>query len=258
MSVVAILQARTSSSRLPGKVLLPIIGQPMILQQVDRLARCETLDRLVVATSRDESDDILAAHLTAEGVSVHRGPLDDVLARFAGALGALAPEAEHVVRLTGDCPLVDPAVVDATVRLHLAEGADYTSNCAVPTFPDGLDVEVLRTTALRAADAEARLHSEREHVTPFVRSRPERFRQAELRAHVDRSHLRLTVDTPADLALVRAVYEALHPRDPAFGLDAVLALLDARPDLVALNADATRNEGYADSLARDREGEGDA
>lgn len=247
--VLGILQARTTSSRLPAKVLAPIRGRAMILRQVERVARARTLDDLVVATSDDASDDGLAALLAREGIAVHRGPLDDVLARFLGALDARP--AEHAVRLTGDCPLIDPAVIDATVALHRAEGAVYTSNCAHPTFPDGLDVEVIQAEALRAAAAEARLPSEREHVTPFLRARPARFHLAELSAPVDRSALRFTVDTPADLAFVRAVYDALHPGDPAFGTEAVLALLDARPDIAALNAGQVRNAGYARSLARD-------
>jgi spore coat polysaccharide biosynthesis protein SpsF len=250
MRVLAVLQARTTSSRLPAKVLAPIRGRAMILRQIERVRRARSLDGLVVATSDDASDDALAALLAGAGVAAHRADLDDVLARFAGALGGR--EADHVVRLTGDCPLADPAVIDATVAHHLAEGADYTSNCAAPTFPDGLDVEVMRADALRAAAAEARLPSEREHVTPWLRAHPERFRLAELRAPVDRSALRLTVDTPADLAFVRAVYDALHPLNPDFGTDAVLALLDARPDIAALNAGQTRNEGYARSLETDR------
>jgi spore coat polysaccharide biosynthesis protein SpsF len=245
--VLGVLQARTTSSRLPAKVLAPILGRAMILRQIDRVARAKTLDRLVVATSDDASDDALAALLAGEGVAVHRGPLDDVLARFAGALAA--HPADHVVRLTGDCPLADPAIIDATVALHLEDGADYTSNCARPTFPDGLDVEVIRADALREAAAAAWRPSEREHVTPFLRAHPERFRAAELVAPVDRSRLRLTVDTPADLAFARAVYEALHPANPAFDTEALVALLDARPDLLALNAGETRNEGYARSLA---------
>lgn len=247
--VLAVLQARTSSSRLPGKVLARVHGRPMILRQIERVRRARSLGGLVVATSDDASDDVLVDLLDGEGIAVHRGPLDDVLMRFAGALAA--HPADHVVRLTGDCPLADPAVIDATVALHLAEGADYTSNCAAPTFPDGLDVEVMRAEALRAADAEARLPSEREHVTPWLRANPGRFRAAELRAPEDCSHLRFTVDTPADLAFVRAVFDALHPADPDFDTAAVLALIARRPEIAALNGGQVRNAGYARSLARD-------
>jgi spore coat polysaccharide biosynthesis protein SpsF len=249
VTVLAILQARTSSSRLPGKVLRPILGRPMILHQIDRVKRARRLDGLVVATSDDPSDDGLARLLQGEGIPVHRGSLDDVLARFVGALAATAPRAGAVVRLTGDCPLADPAVIDATVAHHAASGAAYTSNCLVPTLPDGLDVEVVRAQALREAAAEAALPSEREHVTPFIRTRPDRFPQAEWRHAVDLSAQRWTVDTPGDLAFVTAIYERLFPADPAFGLEAVLALLAREPGLTRLNAGEIRNAGYAASLA---------
>src|SRR5689334_18394344 len=125
--ILAILQARTSSSRLPGKVLLPLAGQPMILRQIERVRRARRIDRLVVATSEDPSDDELAHALERAGVDVHRGPLADVLARFTGALAAFGPT-DHVVRLTGDCPLADPAVIDATIERVTGAGADYGSN----------------------------------------------------------------------------------------------------------------------------------
>jgi spore coat polysaccharide biosynthesis protein SpsF len=247
--VLAIVQARTSSSRLPGKVLKPILGRPMLMLQLERVSRAGTLDRIVVATSTDPSDDRLAETVLQAGFAVHRGPLDDVLERFCGTLDQYP--AKHVVRLTGDCPLIDPALVDATVRHHLATGADTTSNCRPATFPDGLDVEVVTAEALRAARTEAALPSEREHVTPFIWTRPERFRIASLTSPTDLSHLRWTVDTAADSEFVSAVYEALYPQDPAFGTDAVLELLRRRPDIEAMNAGGMRNEGYAWSLARD-------
>lgn len=247
--ILAIVQARTSSSRLPGKVLRPILGRAMILLQLERIRRARSLDGIVVATSEDASDDALARTVTEAGHAVHRGALDDVLQRFCGALDR--HPGDHVVRLTGDCPLTDPAIIDATVARHLETGADYTSNCLNPSFPDGLDVEVVRARALRQAEREAKLASEREHVTPFVWKQPGRFRLAELTSPVDRSALRWTVDTEADFHFAAAVFEALYPADPAFGSDAIYALLRARPDIAALNAGGIRNEGYARSLAAD-------
>lgn len=247
--ILAIVQARTSSSRLPGKVLRPIMGRPMLLLQLDRIRRAAMLDRIVVATSADPSDDALAETVSEAGFPVHRGPLDDVLERFCEALDR--DPAAHAVRLTGDCPLLDPALIDRTVRHHLATGADYTSNCRPATFPDGLDVEVMSAAALRTARAEAGLPSEREHVAPFIWSRPERFRIAALTGDTDLSHLRWTVDTAADFAFVSAVYEALYEQDSTFDMDAILALLRRRPDIAALSAGGVRNEGYAKSLAGD-------
>src|SRR5580704_6425085 len=178
--ILAILQARTSSSRLPGKVLAPLAGAPMILRQIERVARAARIDRLVVATSENPSDDDLAAVVADAGVRVHRGPLRDVLARFIGALGAHGP-ADHVVRLTGDCPLADPAVIDATITHVIDAGADYGSNTPPRrTFPKGLDVEVMTAGALRAAAARAASPEEYEHVTWGLHHHPELYRQAYL------------------------------------------------------------------------------
>lgn len=220
---LAVLQARMSSTRLPGKVMRPLLGEPMIWRQIERLMRCRTLGSLVVATSVDPTDDPLAACLEARGVSVFRGDLHDVLGRFAGALAAFGP-AERVVRLTADCPLVDPDVVDAAVTLHADSGADYVSNSLERTFPRGLDVEVASSTALRAAALEARDPYEREHVTPFLYRRPERFTVRSLVGQPDLSRHRWTVDTADDFSFVERVYAALHPGRPDFGSDEVLAL----------------------------------
>ena len=235
--ILAILQARTSSSRLPGKVLLPLAGAPMLLRQIERVRRSRRIDKLVVATSDDASDDALARTLAGAGVAVHRGPLDDVLARFLGALAACGP-AEQVVRLTGDCPLADPAVIDATIDAVMAAGADYGSNTPPDapfpdgrTFPKGLDVECMTAAALLAAAERAASSEEHEHVTWALHRRPDLYRQAFLSQAVDEGELRWTVDYPDDYAFVTAVYEALYPANPAFSSDDVRALLRARPDL---------------------------
>lgn len=221
--ILAVLQARMSSSRLPGKVMRPVLGTPMIERQLERLRPCETFDRLVVATSLDPSDDPLVDHLAGLGTPVFRGSLPDVLGRFAAAAAACGPAA-HVVRLTADCPLADASVIDACVRLHLASGADYTSNTLQRTFPDGLDVEVMTAAALQVAAAEARDPYEREHVTPFLWRRPERFRLAQLTQPRDLSDRRWTVDTAEDLLFVERVFAAFAPTGPLFGQDAIAAL----------------------------------
>jgi spore coat polysaccharide biosynthesis protein SpsF len=220
---VAILQARMSSTRLPGKVMKPLAGAPMIARQLERLARCETLDRIVVATSTDPSDDPLAAHLADAGVDVFRGSLSDVLDRFVGACEAFAVAGE-VVRLTADCPLADPTVIDDGVRLRARTGVDYLSNGRRPTYPHGLDMEVFTHDALLAAGREAADPYEREHVTPFIYRRPERFSLGHLAQADDESALRWTVDTAEDYAFVARVYDALYPTNPAFTSDDVRAL----------------------------------
>lgn len=235
--VLAILQARMSSTRLPGKVMADLAGAPMILRQIERLSRAPSLTRIVVATSDQPTDDPLAGAMDAVGVPVFRGSLDDVLGRFVGALDAFGP-ADIAARLTADCPLADPGVIEATVALREATGADYAANAGERrTFPKGLDVEVFRAPALRAAAAETRDPYDREHVTPFLYRRPERFALAFHHQAVDEGEVRWTVDRPDDLVFVRAVYEALYPDNPAFTSDDVRAFVRSRPDLMHLGGD---------------------
>jgi spore coat polysaccharide biosynthesis protein SpsF len=220
---VAILQARMSSTRLPGKVMKPLAGAPMIERQLERLRRCETLDRLVVATSDDPSDDPLAAHLEAIGVDLFRGSLGDVLDRYVRAAEALGVQGD-VVRLTADCPLADPAVIDDGVRLREQLGVDYLSNGRRRTYPRGLDMEVFTLDALLAAGREASDPYDREHVTPYLYREGGRFSVGHLEQARDESGLRWTVDTPDDYAFVERVYAALYPENPAFTSDDIRAL----------------------------------
>jgi spore coat polysaccharide biosynthesis protein SpsF len=231
--ICAIVQARMGSRRFPGKVLAPLGGAPMILRQLERIAPA-AVDRIVVATSEEDADAPLAECLRKAGIECFRGALDDVLDRMYRA--AAAAGAEHVVRLTADCPLHDHRVIDGVLALHREQRNDYTSNTLVRTFPDGLDVEVLTLAALETAWREAREQPQREHVTPFVSGQPERFKLGNYAGPTDRSHVRLTVDYPEDLAVVRAIFDELHPREPLFGLGEIIALLERRPELPALNA----------------------
>lgn len=248
--ILAVLQARTGSSRFPGKVLAPLWDKPMLLRQIERLRRASSCAELIVATSRDPGDDALEAVCASEGIRCFRGSLEDVLDRFYQACVPFAPA--QVVRLTGDCPLADPEVIDAVVAKHLEEENDYTSNTLEPTFPDGLDVEVLRFSCLEEAWREAVLPSEREHVTPFVHRRPERYRLGNLRREgTDLSGLRWTVDEPEDLDFVSRIYEALYPHNPRFGMKDVLELLRNRPELQEINQGFVRNEGWLKSLQED-------
>lgn len=229
--ILAIVQARMSSSRLPGKVAADVCGRPMLALQLSRLARCRRIDRLVMATSVEPEDDTVVRIADAAGVAVHRGPLADVLARFAGAAEAFGP-ANHIVRLTADCPLADPAIIDACIDLHLRLGTDYTSNAIARTYPDGLDVEVMTAATLAAAAAEAQEPADREHVTRFIYRCPARFRMGVLAQETDRSADRWTVDTPEDLAMVRAVVAGLPD---GFTSADVRAFLTAHPEIAALN-----------------------
>ena len=252
MTTLAIVQARTSSSRLPGKVLLPIGEKPMVLYQLERLRRCRGLDRLVLATSDHSSDDTLAELVSAAGFTVFRGDLHDVLERFRAC--AAQEQATTVVRLTGDCPLSDPGLIDELLEAFAQGDWDYLANCVDEqqlSVPDGFDAEVFRAELLERAARDAQLPSEREHVTPWFRSDDAGLRWGHFRHQPVRPYYRVTVDDPADLEVVRAVVEALEPPDPLFGVDAVVAYLEQHPELAARNLATVRNEGFLKSLAED-------
>jgi len=239
--ISTIIQARFSSARLPGKVLKPVLDMPLLALQIERLRRAETLSKLIIATSDGAEDDPIEALCNDLGIDCFRGSLDDVLDRFYQCARTYKPD--HIVRLTGDCPLADPDIIDRVVRLHLEGGFDYTSNILPPTWPDGMDVEVFRYSCLGEAHAEAELPSEREHVTPFIRNRPERYRLGNLRNDRDLSEHRLTVDEPEDFEKIRRIYEILYPQNPLFATGDVIALLENDSNLSELNAHIGRNEG---------------
>ena len=227
-SVIAVVQARMGSSRLPGKVLADLGGRPVLELMLARLRRAH-VDHLVVATSDGTGDDPVAALVEHLGLPVVRGPEADVLGRFLLALDRFP--ADDIVRLTADCPLIDPVVVDSAVGLHRRTGADYTSNSLERTFPDGLDVEVVRADALRQAGAEAVDPAEREHVTPFLHHHPERFTLASLETGEQLAHERWTLDTPEDLDRLRTIVADLDDPVGAGWHDvlAVAGVLDGPP-----------------------------
>jgi spore coat polysaccharide biosynthesis protein SpsF len=226
-----------SSTRLPGKVMADLVGAPMILRQIERLKRAKRLDQIVVATSTDASDDGLAERLVAEGIGVYRGSLEDVLGRFVGALETFSGH-ETVVRLTADCPLADPDVIDETIALFEGSRADYASNTPERrSYPKGLDIEVMRADVLRTTATEATDPYDREHVTPFIYGHPERFKVVGLEQHASEGEVRWTVDRPDDLEFVRAVYEALYPRKADFTSNNVRVFVQSRPDLWAMGGD---------------------
>ena len=194
--VLAILQARVSSTRLPRKVLKPILGVPMILRQIERIKRANCIDKLVVATSTDSSDDELFELCQHHEIVCLRGSLNDVLDRFYQV--AILYNPAHVVRLTGDCPLADPRIIDEVIQRHLTGQYDYTSNTIEPTYPDGLDIEIFRLACLERAWQEACLPSQREHVTLFINQHAELFNRGSVKNIEDLSKLRWTVDELED------------------------------------------------------------
>lgn len=244
---VAVVQARMSSTRLPGKVLLRTCGKPLLQHLIERAGHCPLIDRLVVATSTDASDDPLQALCAELGVPCHRGSLNDVLDRFMGAVRPFTPG--WVVRLTGDCPLIDPDVISQVISAAREPGVDYASNALAPTFPDGLDVECMRAEVLEQAWREACKLSEREHVTPFIHTQPGRFALRQVQCDSDLSALRWTVDEASDFVFVSQVFEHLYPVQPDFRMNDVLELLRREPRLAGINTAFERNAGYARSLA---------
>lgn len=216
--VLAVVQARMGSSRLPGKVLEELGGEPVLGRVLARLGRARELDGVVVAAPAGEADEPVAEAAARAGAAVVRGPLEDVLERYRLAV------AEHpcaaVVRITADCPLIDPGVVDLVVGRWRAGEADYAANVIEPrSFPKGMDTEVISTGALAAAGEEATDPYDREHVTPFIRSRPERFPQLRVALDPPRDDVRLTLDTPEDLRVLR---ELVARVGPDAGLDVLL------------------------------------
>jgi spore coat polysaccharide biosynthesis protein SpsF len=232
--VVCITQARMGSSRLPGKILLPAAGRPLLYWHLSRLSRAREIDRLVVATTTEREDDPIAAFGAQLGVDVFRGSESDVLSRYGGAAEAF--EAMTIVRVTSDCPLIDPEVVDRAIISYAAQrpSIDYLS-IDVSDLPRGLDAEVFSRDALMAARSEGIEPYDREHVTPFIYRHPERFRCVKLATHEQLGHLRWCVDETGDYELVRRIIETLAPRKPDFGWRDCAAVMSAHPDWAALN-----------------------
>jgi spore coat polysaccharide biosynthesis protein SpsF len=226
--VLAIVQARMSSTRLPGKVLEELGGTRVLDLVLQRLGAASELQGVVVATSTDPGDDPVAQVAADAGVPVVRGPLEDVLERYR--LAAEQHPCEAVVRITADCPLVDPDVVDAVVRRWRGADEQYVANVIEPrTYPKGLDVEVISRTALEAAAAEASDAYDREHVTPYVRSRPDTFPQARVTHEPSYGGVRLTLDTPEDLEALRALVDRVGPDARMGELMAALETEAGRP-----------------------------
>ena len=236
--VICVSQARMTSTRLPGKVLREVLGRPLLHYHLSRLQRARHIDRLVVATTVNATDDPIVEFCNGMGISVFRGDEHDVLSRYVGAVEAFGDGAEIVVRVTSDCPLIDPAIVDATIEAYVA-GQPEMDYVAVDNsrFPRGLDAEVFRRSALMEAACEGVAAAEREHVTPFIYRRPERFACGKYPSPGDFGHHRWCVDEPADFELIRRIIEVLAPVKPEFDWRDCLALLEENPEWSALNAE---------------------
>lgn len=244
--IVCILQARLSSSRLPGKVLKLILERPVLELEIERVKRAKKINKIILATSTNAQDAPLIKIAEKMGVAFYQGSLEDVLDRYYQA--AQNYQAEHVVRITGDCPLIDPEIIDNIISLHLKTGADYTSNVHPPTFPDGLDVEVFKFSVLKRMWENAQEKIEREHVTQYICRHPDAFYCENYAASRDWSGFRWTLDYLEDYELIRNIFENLYPANSMFGWESVVRYLQLHPEVCDLNSKFVRNEALVNQL----------
>jgi spore coat polysaccharide biosynthesis protein SpsF len=225
---IAILQARMSSSRLPGKVMSIINGKPIIYWQIKRILKSKFVDDLIVVTSIDPSDDVLVSYLASEGITVHRGSLNNVYSRFLEVVKKFRPK--FIVRLTADCPITMPSLIDQVIYAGLTTNSDYLSNTLIPTFPDGLDVEFIMSKAIEELEKLALSDYEKEHVTVGIYKRADMFKVTNLESSEDLGFLRCTLDTEEDLKFFQFLFSKFIENEVNFDLNDVLKLRDQFPN----------------------------
>lgn len=244
----AVVQARTGSTRLPNKVMRPVLGKPLLHHLILRLRASRCVDRIIIATTREPEDAPIAALAEDLGVMCTRGSAADVLDRYHQA--AREHGLDHIVRVCGDCPLIDPVVLDRVVDRYLERlpNVDYVSNTLAPTYPDGLDVEVFSFELLATLHRLADKAYQREHVCTYMMENRHLFRCENVANDEDLAHHRWTVDNEEDFELIRRIIEALYPVKPLFLMTDILAFLAGHPELTELNRHIQRNEGFIHSL----------
>lgn len=238
------------STRLPGKVMKEIAGKPMLYHVINRVKHAKELNDIVIATTNLKEDSQILDLASEMGVRSYAGSQNDVLDRYYQS--AIISKAEVIVRITADCPLADPNVIDKVVRYFLINDFDYVGTSIIPTYPDGIDVEVFNFMSLKKAWSEAKLYSEREHVTPYIWKNPNIFRIENLKNDEDISYMRWSVDEQRDLEFVREIYKRLYVKDTLFYMEEVVDLLMKNPELMDINKDIVRNEGYNKSIKEDK------
>ena len=248
--LAAIIQARMTSTRLPGKVMKPLCGKPMLWHIITRLGYAKQLDKIIIATTDREEDKVIANLAEEMGVVFYCGSSEDVLDRYYQT--AKTFNVDTIVRITADCPLIDPVVVDKIITYYQTKKCDYASNTIKPTMPDGLDTEVLSFQTLEKAWKEAKKLSEREHVTPYICNHPESFKVENYAGDVDLSGMRWTVDTQKDFEFVKKVFAELYCATRIFYMEDIIKLLNKAPELLEINKGTARNEGYQQSLLKDK------
>jgi len=251
---LAILQARMSSTRLPNKVLKKVNNKELLAYECERILKSKKIDKLIIATSNSIEDNAIEEFAKRENIEVFRGSLDDVLARYY--VCAKEYKENHnidnlnIVRVTGDCPVIDPDVIDEVIKIFENGKYDYTSNTLTPTFPDGMDIEICTFKALEDAYKNATFKSDREHVTLYIKN-SDKFKKFNYKAKYDFSHLRLTVDEQNDFDLIKIILENLYPRKKNFTYLNIISYMTQNPNLLFINSDIKRDEGLAKSLKED-------
>ncbi len=244
---LAIVQARMGSTRLPGKVMRSLIGKPVLWHVVDRLRFCQKVEAIVVATTTEVEDDVIEDWCCADWVRCFRGSQEDVLDRYYQA--AKFFQASSILRITADCPALDPMVIDELISEYEIHGYDACG--LVGGFPDGLDCEVMSFSSLERAWKEADMASEREHVTPYIHGHPELFRVGMFERFFNLGHHRWTLDEEPDFRFLERVFHRLYRENTPFVTSDILTLLDREPELTKINQGLIRNEGYLRSLQTD-------
>lgn len=236
MKVVIIIQARMTSSRLPGKILKKVLGKSLLEYQIERLRRVKLADEAVIATTINKTDELIVQLCNSLSVLYFRGSEEDVLSRYYEA--AKVHQADVIVRVTSDCPLIDPEVIDQVIKFYIDHQTeyDYVSNSLEKTYPRGMDTEVFSFKTLQEAFLEATALPDREHVTPFIYRQPDRYSLANVNYSENQSHHRWTVDTPEDFELIKKIIEAIYPKMPNFTLRDCLNLLHKNPEWSTINA----------------------
>ena len=246
---LAIIQARLGSTRLPNKVLMDLGDKKVIEHVVDRVGRGSFIDEIIVATTILKQDLSLVKFCSQRNIRVFVGSEDDVLDRYYQVAKLLQPV--NVIRITSDCPLIDPEIIDLVGKHHVISKGDYTSNTLDETYPDGLDVEIMTFEALESAWKESTLRSEREHVTPFIKKNPDRFKSVSVRNETNLATMRWTLDQIEDYNFLSKIFERLYVKNRSFNTKDVLKEIANDPSLLKINGGIIRNEGYLKSLTKD-------
>lgn len=240
MKVVCIMQARVGSTRLPGKVLKKICGKTVLEHDIDRLKRVKNIDQIVIATTTLERDNAIVEEAKRIGVDCFRGSEEDVLSRYYYA--AKENNADVVVRVTSDCPLIDFQVTEKVIQFYLENKYDYVNNTIIKSFPRGLDTEVFSFEVLKRAFLEATSTRDREHVTPYIWDNPNIFKLGCFVNDKDYSHLRWTLDTPEDFQLISEIYKYLYSHNQCFGMDDIIELYNKHSELLNVNKNIKQKE----------------